>query len=215
MVSPAAAVAATRSASDSVFRCRKEEWFRLQNATTPRLQRFLISRGKLWNRCKETLKNSQTAASILDFKAKLANRCKLFPVSALLLASILDFRARLGNRCKETLKNSQTAALILDFRPRLANRCSTIVVAVENVPPAAQSWGAGRDRMPRRRHNPKKKAAGVEPVPAATTICVLFRFSLPQRRMARLQHHRSCIEERPACSAVVVRRRGQGATKAA
>ena len=48
----------------------------------------------------ETLKNSQTAASILDFKAKLANRCKLFPVSALLLASILDFKAKLGNRCK-------------------------------------------------------------------------------------------------------------------
>ena len=76
IVPPAAAVAATRSVSDSVFHCRKEEWFRLQNATTPRLQRFLISRGKLWNRCKETLKNSQTAASILDFRARLANRCR-------------------------------------------------------------------------------------------------------------------------------------------
>ena len=30
MVSPAAAVAATRSASVSILRCRKEEWFRLQ-----------------------------------------------------------------------------------------------------------------------------------------------------------------------------------------
>ena len=38
MVPPVAAVAATRSASDSVFRCRKEDRLRLQNATTPRLQ---------------------------------------------------------------------------------------------------------------------------------------------------------------------------------
>ena len=155
MVSPAAAVAATRSASDSVFRCRKEEWFRLQNATTPRLQRFLISRGKLWNRCKETLKNSQTAASILDFKAKLGNQCKDFPENNLLRAPILDFRARLGNQCMVLPVYPLFRASILDFRPRLANRCSIIVVAIENGPPAAQSWGAGRDRMPRRRHNPK------------------------------------------------------------
>ena len=37
MVSPATAVAATRSASDSNFRCRREEWFRLQ---LPWMQRF-------------------------------------------------------------------------------------------------------------------------------------------------------------------------------
>ena len=65
----------------------------------------------------------------------------LFPVYAFLRASILDFRARLGNRC------------------------STIVVAVDNGPPAAQSWYADGDRMPRRRHKPKLKAAGVVPVP--------------------------------------------------
>ena len=70
-------------------------------------------------------------ASILDFKPKLGNRCKLFPVSALLRASILD------------------------FKPRLADRRSVIAAAVKNGPPAAQSWGAGGDRMPRRRHNPK------------------------------------------------------------
>ena len=100
MVQPAVVVAATRSASDSVFCCRKEEWFRLQNATTPRLQRFLISRGKLWNRCKETLKNSQTAASILDFRARLGNRCKETLGNSLIRALILDFKAKLGNRCK-------------------------------------------------------------------------------------------------------------------
>ena len=31
------------SASDSNFRCRREEWFRQQNVTTTRLHRFLIS----------------------------------------------------------------------------------------------------------------------------------------------------------------------------
>ncbi|MDD6509197.1 MAG: hypothetical protein PUF43_07025, partial [Bacteroidales bacterium] len=29
------------------------------------------------------------------------------------------------------------------------------VAAQKNSPSAAPSWGAGRDRMPRRRHNPK------------------------------------------------------------
>ena len=43
MVSPAAVVAATMSVSDSILRCRKGEWFRLQTATNPQLQRFLIS----------------------------------------------------------------------------------------------------------------------------------------------------------------------------
>ena len=155
MVPPAAGFAAKSSASDSNFvaakkngsACRtplphgcSDSGFQGVNLAIAAeiardwpscVQRFVISGVKLGNRCKETLKNSQTAASILDFKAKL------------------------GNRCKDTLKNSQTAASILDFRPRLANRCSTIVVAVENSPPAAQSWGAGRDRMQRRRHNPK------------------------------------------------------------
>ena len=57
-----------RYASDSILRCRKEEWFRLQNATTPRLQRFRIS------------------------GVKLGNRCKVMPVYDLLRAAIRDFR---------------------------------------------------------------------------------------------------------------------------
>ncbi len=61
----------------------------------------------------ETTDSLTFRASILDFKARLANRCKLFPVYTLFRASILDFKAR------------------------LENRCSTIVVAVENGPPAA------------------------------------------------------------------------------
>ena len=44
MVSPAAAVATTSSASDSNLRRCKEEWFRLQTVVaTPDLHRFLIS----------------------------------------------------------------------------------------------------------------------------------------------------------------------------
>ena len=86
------------------------------------VQRFLISWGKLGNRCKITLKNGPVAASILDFRARLANRCKDFPVYALQRASILDFRARLGNRCKDFPGTSPMAASILDFRARLGNR---------------------------------------------------------------------------------------------
>ncbi|MDY2707531.1 MAG: hypothetical protein SOV31_07370 [Candidatus Cryptobacteroides sp.] len=56
MVSPATAVAATRSASDSNFVAAKKNRF----ACRPTPQR--------------------RAASILDFRLRLANRCKLFPV---------------------------------------------------------------------------------------------------------------------------------------
>ena len=108
-----------------------KEMARLQNTTTP------------------------TDASILDFRVKLANRCKLLPVYALLRASILDFKAKLGNRCKDFPENNLLRASILDFRAKLGNRCSAIVAAQKNSPPAAQSWGAGGDRMARRRHNPK------------------------------------------------------------
>ena len=95
-------------------------------------------------------------ASILDFKPRLGNRCKLFPGNILLRASILDFKPRLANRCMLFLGNILLPASILDFRPKLENRCSTIVAAAKkNGPPAAWSWDAGRDRMPRRRHNPK------------------------------------------------------------
>ena len=73
IVSPAAVVAATRSASDSILRCGKGEWFRLQNGLAAKV--------------------------ILDFKPRLANRCKLFPVYTLFRASILDFKPRLANRC--------------------------------------------------------------------------------------------------------------------
>ena len=67
---------------------------------------------------------------------KLANRCKFFPVFTLFRASILDFRPELGNRCKDFPVNTLFRASILDFKAKLGNRCSTIVMAVENGPPA-------------------------------------------------------------------------------
>ena len=91
---------------------------------------------KLGNRCKLFHDYTLLRASILDFKPKLENRCKLFPGNILLRASILDFKPRLENRCKLFHDYTLLRASILDFNPRLGNRCSTIVVAVENGPPA-------------------------------------------------------------------------------
>ena len=77
MVPPAVVVAATRSASDSILRCRNGEWFRLQNATTP------------------------TDASILDFEARLGNRCRFLPGNALQCAVILDLRGSIWESLQE------------------------------------------------------------------------------------------------------------------
>ena len=58
MVSPAAAVAATRSASDSVFRCRKEKWFRLQRSWRlrgPRPILFFVAAKKIGSACRTPL----------------------------------------------------------------------------------------------------------------------------------------------------------------
>ena len=75
---------------------------RISQELSQSLHRFLISWGKLGNRCKDFSGNNPKSASILDFRARLGNRCKDFPGNNPKSASILDFRARLGNRCKET-----------------------------------------------------------------------------------------------------------------
>ena len=100
MVLPATVVAATRSASDTNLRCRREEWFRLQNGLA--------------------------TASILDFRARLGNRCRVFPGSALKCAVILDFRARLANRCKVLPVYALQRAVILDFSKRLRDYVSAL-----------------------------------------------------------------------------------------
>ena len=92
MVPPAAAVAAAYFASDSIFLFCKEEWFRLQTAAMPELQRFMILGCQFGNRCRKTLKNGPTAAVILDFRLRLENHYKLFLGISPNAAVILDFR---------------------------------------------------------------------------------------------------------------------------
>ena len=98
----------------------------------------------------ETTDSLTFRASILDFRARLENRCKLFPVFTLFRASILDFKAK------------------------LANRCSTIVVAVENGPPAMAF--------------------------AATTFRVRFYSSSPQRGPRPILFFVAAKENSFACS---------------
>ncbi|MDD6508640.1 MAG: hypothetical protein PUF43_04170 [Bacteroidales bacterium] len=98
---------------------------------------ILDFRARLGNRCKLFPVYALFRASILDFRLKLENRCRVLPVYALFRASILDFRLKLENRCWVFPVYALLRASILDFRARLANRCSTIVVAIENGPPAA------------------------------------------------------------------------------
>ena len=128
---------------------------------------ILDFRPKLANRCSQEAKTRAIRASIPDFKPRLENRCRQKVKTRAIRASILDFKPRLANRCSHKVKTGAIRASILDFKPRLANRCSTIVVAIENGPHAVPSSrqermarlthvvaDAGRDRMPRRRHNP-------------------------------------------------------------
>ena len=82
------------------------------------------------------------------------------------------------NHCRFLPGNALQRASILDFRPRLANRCNTIVVAVENGPPAMAV--------------------------AATTFRVRFYSSLLQRRTARLLRP---LRQRPSASDSILRRR--------
>ena len=114
------------------------------------LTSILDFKPRLGNRCKLFPVYALFRALILDFRARLENRCRVFPVYALLRASILDFRARLENRCKVFPVYALFRASILDFQPRLANRCSTIVVAIENGPPAVPSLR--QERMARLQH---------------------------------------------------------------
>ena len=66
-------------------------------------------------------------------------------------------RAQAGTGCHEggiILRKSRRSGTC-PCRNNAPRPILIFVAAKENSPPAAQSWGAGRDRMPRRRHNPK------------------------------------------------------------
>ena len=127
---------------------------------------------------KRVLGDGLLLASILDFRPRLANRCRVFPVYTLFRASILDFKPKLANRCKVFSGNILVSAEFVVstvFRVRFQSLlrreewpacndrrdndlpCPILIFAAakKNGPPAAPSWGAGGDWMPRRRHNPK------------------------------------------------------------
>ena len=132
MVSPAAAVAATMSASDSNLRCHEGEWpacSARRGNDLPRPILIFVAAKKNGSAC-----NGRGGYEVrVRFHSSLPRRRMVPPAE----------------------RHFPTAASILDFEARLENRCSAFAAATKNSPPAAQSWGAGRDRMPRRRHNPK------------------------------------------------------------
>ena len=86
---------------------------------------------------------------------EIRNRCTDYHCFGLLATSIRKFGLEIENRCRDCSYFDLLAASIRKSGLEIENRCSTIVAAAKNGPPAAQSWSAGGDRMPRRRHNPK------------------------------------------------------------
>ena len=196
---PAVVVAATRSASDSNFRSGKGEWFRLQNAATPRLHRFLISGSNLGidaRFCLFTLSCVHRflisgsdlridasfslftlfCASILDFRVKLGNRCKLFPVYPSFVHRFLISGSNLGIDARFCLfmPSSVHRFLISGSDLRIDARfCLFTPSFVHRFLISSPDLG----------------------IDAAS--------SLLQLRIARLQHHRSCAEERPSCRMTV------------
>ena len=144
------------SASDSNLRCHEGEWFRLQ--------RPWRLRGPLPIPFSAAAKENGSACNgrggyevRVRFHSSLPRRRMVPPAERHYPtdASILDFEARLGNHCMVFPGTIPKTASILDFKLRLGNRCSDFDAAAKISPPAAQSWGAGRGRVPRRRHNPK------------------------------------------------------------
>ena len=104
----------------------------------------------------------------------------------LLRASILDFRGRLANRCKVLPVYALLRASILDFRLKLENRCRVF-------PGNAFQRASILDFMPRLANR-----CSFLPGNASCTAVILdLRGSIWES----LQHHRSCSEELPACSA--------------
>ena len=134
------------------------------------------------NRCTETPEITQICATIPDSGLEIKNRCTENPEISR-IATVPSSRqqrmARLQHgRAVQAEAGCHEGGIILSKKPpegRLSpplQRCLCpilfFVATTKNGPPAAWSCCAGGDRMPRRRHKPKIKAAGVAPVPAAT-----------------------------------------------
>ena len=121
------------------------------------------------NRCTDCPCFDLFAASIRKSRLEIKNRCNtIVPASITArLQQVLPLRCRV--RFYFSSPQSRIARLLL-CRGRRGERpaCCFIVVAGKNSPPAALLWshgewpacrmtvaGAGGDRLPRRRHNPK------------------------------------------------------------
>ena len=120
------------------------------------------------------------------------------PVYALMRASILDFRPRLANRCR-----GEWFRLLRSWRQRFSASDSNFRSGKEEWPTASHRRcgtkecpafrmtvaDAGGDGLPRRRHNPKLKAAGVVTVPVGSRCrsCSIIVRRLP---MSLLQRNR-------------------------
>ena len=131
------------------------------------------------NRCTDCPRFDLLAASIRKSGLEIKNRCMDCPCFELLAASIRKFELEIKNRCNTIVPASITARLLQVVaatmpRPILFSlpqsrtvplaegycryddaSVSNFFAAKQNGSPAAKSCGAGGDRMPRRRHNPK------------------------------------------------------------
>ena len=136
---------------------------------------------EIGNRCTDCPCFDLLSASILKSGLEIGNRCTDCPCFGLLVASIRKSGPEIGNRCTDCPFFDLFAASIRKSRLEIKNRCNTIVpasitarlplcrrrkvelpaccfvVVAGDERPACRMTvaGAGRDRTPRRRHNPK------------------------------------------------------------
>ena len=184
------------SASDTNFRCCKGKWFRLRK---PGLHRFLISGPDLGidasfspfspsfvHRFLISSPDLRIDASFPRFKPSFVHRFLISSPDLRIDARISPKTTFCVHRFLISEPNLGIDASFSRFKPSCVHRflISGPDLRIDAAPSLLHRrmarlqhsrGGAGRDRMPRRRHNPKKKAAGVAPVPAATTCGLRFQ----------------------------------------
>ena len=121
---------------------------RISPFTPSCVHRFLISGPNLGIDAKKPSRTAQRLHRFLISSPDLGIDARISPKTTFCVHRFLISGPNLGIDAAPSLRHRRTA--------RLQHGC----------------LGAGGDRVPRRRHNPKKKAAGVAPVPAVSTLCV-------------------------------------------
>ena len=134
---------------------------------------------EIGNRCTDCPCFDLFAASIRKFGLEIKNRCRDCPCFDLLAASIRKSGLEIGNRCTEVPGMMLAVAVIVNSGPEIKNHCvpsfrqvewPACAVVAATVPRPILIFvvskksssacrmtvaGAGRDRLPRRRHYPK------------------------------------------------------------